>query len=130
MIKKKYWEPIGLILLLSAFGWQCLEEHSYRSEVEGYIYEFNDKLLHIWDGIYDEALRSDRYMGHAAVAINYDVANLAMKDWQQMKEDFCSLDSQLSFFFWIRAFLYVLGSIFIIGAKWPKTYNDVKEKNS
>ena len=128
MINRKFWEPIGLILLLSAFGWQCLEEHLYQSEVEGYIYDFNDKLLHIWDGIYDEALQSDRYSGHAVVAVNYDVANLAMKDWQQMKEEFSFLDGQLSFCFWIRAVLYVLGSVFIIRAKWPKTYKELRKE--
>lgn len=59
----RWFEPIGLALLLAAFGWQCLDEHSKQMKMEGYLYETNEKLVAIWEGVYDEALYSDRYKG-------------------------------------------------------------------
>ena len=60
-------EPLGLILLLVAFGWQCLAEHSKQVKYEGYIYEMSQKLDAIWLGVYDEALHSDRCHGETLV---------------------------------------------------------------
>ena len=51
---RKWLEPLGLILLLVAFGWQCLAEHSKQVKYEGYIYEMSQKLDAIWLGVYDE----------------------------------------------------------------------------
>ncbi len=42
-----WFEPVGLILLLFAFGWQCLAEHAAQMKTEGYILEINEKLLFI-----------------------------------------------------------------------------------
>lgn len=122
MTKKiiRWFEPIGLALLLAAFGWQCLDEHSNQMKMEGYLYETNEKLVAIWEGVYDEALHSDRYKGKATVAVNYDVLNTQVKDWNQVKKEMATLDRQANMFFWIRIVLYGLGSIMIIVAKWPK----------
>lgn len=49
---RKWLEPLGLILLLVAFGWQCLAEHSKQVKYEGYIYEMSQKLDAIWLGVY------------------------------------------------------------------------------
>ena len=64
---KKWLEPIGLFMLLLAFGWQCIEERTDQMKVESYFYEMNEKLIAIWSGIYDEALHSERYDGKAMV---------------------------------------------------------------
>ena len=122
MTKKiiRWFEPIGLALLLAAFGWQCLDEHSNQMKMEGYLYETNEKLVAIWEGVYDEALHSDRYKGKATVAVNYDVLNTQVKDWNQVKKEMATLDRQANMFFWIRIVLYGLGSIMIIVAKWQK----------
>ena len=113
-------EPIGLMMLLFAFGWQSLEEHSYQIKYEGYIYELNENIMSIWSGVYDEALHSDRYKGEAMVWVNYDILNRSMKDWKQIKEEFQQIDKQASFFFWSRVVLYLLGSLLIIYGKWPQ----------
>lgn len=65
-----YLEPIGLLLLLAAFGWQCWEEHANQLKYEVYIYDLDQKVDAIWSGVYDEALRSERYHGTASVAVN------------------------------------------------------------
>lgn len=117
---RKWLEPLGLILLLVAFGWQCLAEHSKQVKYEGYIYEMSQKLDAIWLGVYDEALHSDRYHGEALVATNYDALNGLVRDWQQIQKSFGQLNAQGSLFFKIRVILYVLGSFLVIAAKWPR----------
>ena len=44
-IFKKWFEPIGLALLLVSYGWQCFEEHSTQMKIEGYFCEINEKML-------------------------------------------------------------------------------------
>ena len=117
---RKRLEPLGLILLLVAFGWQCLAEQSKQVKYEGYIYEMSQKLDAIWLGVYDEALHSDRYHGKALVSTNYDALNGLVRDWQQIQESFGQLNAQGSLFFKIRVILYVLGSFLVIAAKWPR----------
>lgn len=34
-VSKKRMEPVGLAFLLIAFGWQCLEEHTYQMKTDG-----------------------------------------------------------------------------------------------
>lgn len=121
---KRLLEPIGLALLLIAFGWQCWEEHASQMEYEGYIYELDKKLTNIWDAVYDEALHSDRYKGQSSVWVNYDSHNQSMKDWNQIQEGFAHLQKQTSFFFWARVVLYILGSILVICAKVPAKQSD------
>lgn len=84
---KQYLEPIGLALLLSAFGWQCLEERLTDDKYIGYIYEMDQKLEAIWMGVHDDALHSDRYKGSEAVYVNYDSLNRSMKDWNRIQEE-------------------------------------------
>ena len=116
----RWFEPIGLFLLLAAFGWQCLDEQSQQMKMEGYLYETNEKLVAIWEGVYDEALHSERYNGKATVVVNYDALNNHIKDWNEVKMGMSTLEKQSNLFFLIRVMLYVLGSILIIAAKWPK----------
>lgn len=40
----RWFEPLGLLLLLAAFGWQCWEEYSNQTKVKGYIYELSHML--------------------------------------------------------------------------------------
>lgn len=117
---RRWFEPIGLFLLLAAFGWQCLDEQSQQMKIEGYLYETNEKLLAIWEGVYDEALHSERYNGKATVVVNYDAVNDHFKDWNEVKMGMSTLEKQSDLFFLIRVMLYALGSILIIAAKWPK----------
>lgn len=113
-------EPLGLVLLLISFGWQCLEEHSYQMKIEGYVYELNEKMLAVLESVYDEAVHSDRYHGKAMVSVNYDALYTQMKDWQQMQEEMATIERQESLFFNLRILLYVIGSILIIRAKISK----------
>lgn len=117
---KKWLEPIGLFLLLLAFGWQCIEERTDQMKAESYFYEMNEKLIAIWSGIYDEALHSERYNGKAMVAVNYDAINDQIKDWYQIQKELSTIDGQSSLFFWIRAALYGIGSIFVVISKIPE----------
>lgn len=116
----RWLEPLGLALLLISFGWQCLEEHIRQAKYEGYIYEMNEKIIAIWDGIYDEALHSERYHGSTTIAVNYDVLNKSVKYWEEVQEGMETIAHQESLFFYIRILLYVVGSILIISAKIPK----------
>lgn len=117
---KSFLEPIGLAILLFAFGWQCMEERTYQMKYEGYIYELNQSIMSIWSGVYDDALHSERYKGEAMVWVNYDVLNQSMKNWGQIEEEFKQINKQASFFFWLRVALYILGSSLIIWGKWPQ----------
>lgn len=123
MMKKvvHWFEPVGYALLLASFGWQCIEERSNQLKLEGYFLETNEKLIYIWEGIYDEALHSERYHGNAISSVNYDTINTHIKDWSQVKENMSTHEHQSNLFFWIRAFLYTLGTILIIVSKWPKS---------
>lgn len=113
-------EPLGLAFLLLAFGWQCLEEHTSQSKMEGYLLEMNEKLIAVWDGIYDEALKSDRYIGNTTVSVNYDALNQSVKYWDQMQEEMSTIKYQENLFFHIRIVLYVLGSMLVLIAKLPE----------
>ena len=117
---KRFLEPIGLVLLLLAFGWQCWEEQAYQLKVYGLFYEEDQKLEAVWMGIYDEALQSERYHGKASVLVDYDVINRTLRDWGQIRKDFTTLDKQTSFFLWARVVFYVLGSILVVVGKWPE----------
>ena len=107
-------EPIGLTLLLFAFGWQCLEDYSNQRIYEEYVYELNQKLDVIWTGIYDEALHSERYQGDRLVSTNFDVMNSLVKDWENIQKEMTNLNTQTSSFFLCRVFLYILCSICMI----------------
>ena len=117
---KKWLEPIGLALLLAAFGWQCWEEEATQLKVDGYFYEMYEQLGAIWMAEYDEALHSDRYHGQTTVSTNFDALNTHFPDWGHFKESFEHLEKQTSFFFKARILLYILGSLCIITAKWPE----------
>lgn len=116
----RWLEPIGLMLLLFAFGWQCLEERTAQIKTEDLLYETNEKLIAIWDGVYDEALHSDRYHGEASVWVNYDAHNQMMKDWGQIQKELGVVSKQEALFFWIRVVLFVIGSVLIIVSKIPR----------
>lgn len=117
---KQWFEPIGLAFILVAFGWQCIEERTDLMKNESYFYEINEKLIAIWSGIYDEALHSERYDGKSMVAVNYDIINDQIKDWGQIQKELSTINEQSSLFFWIRAVLYGIGSIFVVLSKFPK----------
>lgn len=117
---KHFMEPIGLAILLFAFGWQCLEEHIYQMKYEGYAYELNQNIMSIWSEVYDEALHSDRYKGEAMVSVDYDVLNKSTKNWEQIQDEFKLINKQASFFFRLRVALYIIGSSLIIWGKWPQ----------
>ena len=101
-----------------------MDEHSNQMRMEGFLYETNEKLVSIWEGVYDEALHSDRYKGEATVYVTYDALHSSFKDWNEVKKGMTTLEAQYNIFFWIRVVLYVLGSIMIIAAKWPRTKED------
>ena len=107
-------EPLGLILLLFSFGWQCFEEYSNQRINEKYIYEINKKLDVIWSSIYDEALHSERYHGEGLVSTDYDVMNSLVKDWEYIQKDIINLHTQSSNFGEVRVILYIIGSICMI----------------
>ena len=86
--------------------------------------EMNEKLIAIWDGIYDEDLHSERYHGNAMVSVNYDALNTSFKYWEQVKEEMSVIEHQENLFFNIRILLYIIGSVLIICSKIPKRVND------
>ena len=118
---KKWFEPIGLVFLLVAFGWQFFEGISTQTVIEGYFLETNEKLLAIWEGIYDEAIHSERYEGETIGFGDYDSINSSIKGWNQVKEKVSTLEKQENMFFWIRVVLYIIGSCFIVVAKLPNS---------
>ena len=119
-ISKKWLEPIGLALLLVSYGWQCFEEHSTQMKIEGYFCEINEKMLAIWEVVYDEALHSDRYDGKALSWVNYDNINKSIKDWGQVQEEMSMVQHQTSCFGLVRIVMYVSGSILVIISKIPR----------
>ena len=121
----QWFELVGLVLLLFSFGWQCLEEHTNQKIMEGYVYELNEKIFCVWEGIYDEALHSDRYNGNATVSLNYDALNTQIRDWKQVKSSSSTFNKQENTFFSIRVVLYTLGTLLIIVAKLPKRNSSI-----
>lgn len=119
----KWFEPIGLLLLLFSFGWQCFEEHSIQSVHDAYMYELNEKLISIWSAVYSEALETEKYNGGPLVRVNHDVLNNSVKDWNQIKDDLNTIYHQQSTAFIIRLFLYIVGSGLIIITKLPHKRN-------
>lgn len=121
---KKWLEPIGLFLLLIAFGWQCIEGRIDQMKMDSYFYEMNEKMIAIWSGIYDEALHSERYDGKALISVNYDSMKDQIKDWNQIQSELSTIKHQNSLIFWIWVAFYILGSVFVLFSKWPdKTTN-------
>ena len=126
----KWFEPIGLLLLLFSFGWQCFEEYSSEKRVESYTYEINEKLMTIWAAEYDEALRSDRYTGEKMISVNYDVIDKNVKDWNTIQEELTVVSKQRNISFYVRVALYILGSLLICITKLPhnKEINNMKNE--
>lgn len=116
---ERWYEAIGLSLLLFAFGWQCLEDHSSQMKVIGYIGETYETTFAIWEGVYDEALHSDRYKGKRMVSVDYDSLYDYVKDWNKIKKELETIESQENFSFWIRTVFYVIGSVLVILSKMP-----------
>lgn len=116
----RWLEPLGLALLLISFGWQCMEEHNSQMKAEGYMLETNEKLIAIWNGIYDEALHSERYNGNTMIVVDYDNLNTSVKYWEEVQGNLATIIHQESIFFNMRIFMYIVGSFMIIIAKIPK----------
>ncbi len=117
---KKWLEPIGLLLLLLAFGWQCIEERTSQMRTESYVLELNEKLIFIWDGVYDEAIHRNCYNGKSMGWVDYDSINKTIKDWGQIQRELSTINRQDSFFFRIRVVFYILGSVLVLLSKWPE----------
>lgn len=115
----RWFEPLGLSLLLFAFGWQCLQEQASQLKTEGLLLETNEKLISIWSAEYDEALRSERYTGKSVTSVNYDALNESIKYWDDIKKEQTTVSNQESFFFWMRVVLFIIGSALIIISKLP-----------
>lgn len=116
--KIKNLEAIGLLLLLVSFGWHCLESHSEAVITEDYVYQLNEKLNYVLMSEYDEALKDkERYQGNAVTWVNYDGLSKSITDWKQVQESVGTLKKQKQLFFYIRAGLYVLGSLCVIISK-------------
>lgn len=81
----------------------------------------------IWEGVYDEALHSERYHGEALVSVNYDSLNKKVHDWGQIEKDFTMLNRQTSHFFWARVMLYLLGSALVFSGSGLINTNDYVE---
>ena len=87
---KRNLEPIGLILILASFGWQCFEEHSKSTINEAHILIINEKLNAIWNASYDEIVHGERYqeecLRNGKVTLNwfnYDLTNRdTFIDWE------------------------------------------------
>lgn len=116
---KQCLEPIGLLLLLFSFGWQCFEEYSTEKRIDSYAYELNEKLMAIWAAEYDEALKSDRYAGETMITVDYDVLNKNVKDWNIIQEELAVISKQRTIAFYIRLALYILGSLLVCITKLP-----------
>lgn len=69
-------QPIGLLLLLSAFVWQSEEEYLNSFAEETYKIEINEKLQYLWMAEYDKALSDGRVQTNDSVIrtnyVNYD----------------------------------------------------------
>lgn len=113
-----YIEAIGLLLLLVSFGWQCLESHSEAVIMESYVYELNEKLNYVLMSEYDEAIKdNERYQGNAMTWMNYDDLSKNITDWKQVQESMDTIKRQKQCFFYLRASLFVLGSLCVIFSK-------------
>lgn len=121
-------EPIGLLLILISFGWQCFEDNSNSSVYESHILNINEKLNAIWAAEYDEVIHTEEYQreyqreGKIALNwFNYEFANNSIfKDWEETKDDLNVIESQRKTGWICKVILYILGSIFIILPKIKK----------
>ena len=128
-IVKNNLEPIGLLLLLFSFGWQCFEEHSNNTVYEAHILNLNEKLNAIWDATYDEVVHTERFQNECtrqgktvSYWLNYEDTNRrTFKDWRDTKEEISVVESQRDFGWSCRLVLYILGSVLIIIPKIQKT---------
>lgn len=114
-----WFEPIGLIFLLVAFGLQCWQEHSTQRKTENYCYEIINTQYYIWKGVYDKALDSDQYGGKTMFYLNYDVVDKIIKPWEDVKKELESINKQATNSFRIRIVLYIIGSVLVIISKCP-----------
>lgn len=94
----RWFEPIGLALVLFSFGWQCLEGQSRQTRIDGYFYELNSRVNTIWGAAYDEALDSDRYKGETVLSVDYDALNTQFKEWQDANTDYSLVEHQTQLF--------------------------------
>ena len=125
-IKSKKWEILGLILLLVSFAWQCFEEQSNSARIEQEIYDFQERFFDVLSMEFDAAKFHNNY-DSVLVGIDYDSTWKRILDWDNKRNEESMMAKRARLFFWIRAVLYVFGSIFII---WSKTMELKCNKNN
>lgn len=113
-IKPIVLEGVGLLLILFAFGWQSLEEHSLQVKTDSYIYNINKKLDMLW-GIEYQKERPDKLYA------NIDLYQESWKFFQDQKKELKGVDNQITVSWILRILCYVLGSVFVLLPKlWSK----------
>lgn len=115
---RKYFEPIGLLLLLFSFCFNCEQNHLENNKIQGYYYDTYHKIESIWYAEYDKAVIDGRISTPNHSRLEYESADRQFEEWTtHMRSHYEQLDKQISYFSVIWKIMYILGSILIIKAK-------------
>lgn len=120
-------EPIGLIFILFAFGWQCYEESLNSLVYESHILNINEKLNAIWAAEYDEAMHTEKYQKDTIFLhiISYESVDKSIfHDWNKTKKDLHVIESQREIGLVCRFIMYILGSLLVILSKIKRAIKD------
>lgn len=117
-IFKRYCEEIGLVFLLCAFCWQCIESNFQSKKEEAINYILHEKVDCIWDALYDQYVNNEKNMnnpnGIYGNYLNYSIIEKSWMHWDKIQENSKNIQQFLSTTMWIQISLYILGSLLIV----------------
>lgn len=120
MIKiHKCLEPLGLLLLLFSFGWECFANRMEKINQEGLIIELHKKVDDLWACHYMNYTRSTENKTTSSSLIDMDSTNTGwLYSGEKLCKQFNLVNRQVSTGGIVRTIFYILGSILIIASKY------------
>lgn len=123
----KLLEPVGLLLLLGAFCWQCISSVYYNHQRD--IREYNQNEIIYWIATMqlDEAIKdSTRYHGKQVMSVGYDSVSNQIAEFEKDKVLVRDLAQKKNTSWYIQIVFYLLGSIMIVVKKTIEIYYQEK----
>lgn len=124
-------EPIGLVMILLAFGSQFFGSESDEITREEHILRINEKLNVIWGAICFDEMHTERFQEKAIhqgkimmTTYNFeDISKDVFKDWSCVKRRLESNEKQKRKFVTWELIFYAVGSLFVIASKFAEVNN-------
>lgn len=114
----RLFEPLGFLLLLSAFCWQNISNEYKNQQQRIYQSKIDDVLIHAADLVASGAFRDTiNYRGELHINFNPEFVVKATSAANKNKESISALYEIYQKYHWYQAILYILGSVLVVVGK-------------